>query len=66
MVNLSYEQYREALLAALESAFDNHLIDYYETEDILRFIRCWSPEGGYRPPVVSHPEPSPPKVWKKW
>lgn len=66
MVNLSYEQYRDSLLVALESAFDSGVIDYYRTEDILSFIRHWSPEGGYQPPVVFQPKPSPPKVWEKW
>lgn len=66
MVSLSYEQYRDSLLAALGSAFDNHFIDYYETEDILQFIRWWSPEGGYQPPVVSPPEPPPSKAWERW
>lgn len=67
MVNLPYEQYRNRLLDALESAFDSGVVDYYATEDILSFVRHWSPEGGYQPPVVSHPESkSPPKVWEKW
>lgn len=66
MVTLSYEQYRDSLLGALKSAFDYGTIDYYRTEDILSFIRYWSPDGGYQPPVFSRSEPSPPKVWVKW
>lgn len=63
---MDYQAYQSSLLAALEEAFDNHVIDYYEPEDILSFIRHWSPDTGYCPPSVPFVQNPPEEKWEKW
>lgn len=63
---MDYQEYQSALLSALEDAFNNHVIDYYEPEDILLFIRHWSPGAGYCPPSAPSVQDPSEKKWEVW